>query len=105
MQLGFEIHQQLKKDTLKDVDFNGTKFFLLNWTSTKQGGYTLFGHQLQRNDGIDPIKREAYKLLEAFCIFGYREFYKKLLCILVFTHQKNYGKESLVPTQILKMFK
>jgi hypothetical protein len=60
---------------------------------------------LQKNDGIDLIKKETFKLLEAFCIFGYREFYKKLLCILVFMNQRVYGKESLVPTQILKMFK
>jgi hypothetical protein len=60
---------------------------------------------LQKNNGIDPIKKEAFKLLEAYCIFGYREFYKNLLCILVFTHQRVYGKESLAPTQILKMFK
>jgi hypothetical protein len=93
-----------KKNTPKDVDFNGTKFFLLNQTSTTQGGYR-FDHQLLKKDGIDPIKKEAFKLLEAFCIFGYREFYKNLLCILVFTHQRVYGKESLVPTQILKMFK
>ncbi len=65
----------------------------------------MFVHQLQKNDGIDPIKREAFKLLEVFCIFGYREFFKNLLCILVVTHQRNYGKQSLVPTQILKMFK
>jgi hypothetical protein len=57
LRLGFEIHQQFKKNTPKDVDFNGTKFFLLNRTSTKQGGYNLFGHQLQKNDGIDPIKK------------------------------------------------
>ncbi len=44
-------------------------------------------------------------MLEAFCIFVYRVFYKNLLCILVFTHQRVYGKESLVPTQTLKMFK
>jgi hypothetical protein len=60
---------------------------------------------LLKKDGIDPIKKEAFKLLEVFCIFGYWEFYKKILCILLFTHQRNYGKESLVPTQILKMFK
>jgi hypothetical protein len=105
LQLGFEIHQQFKTNTPKDVDVNGTKFFLLNKTSTKQGGYTLFAKQLQKNDGIDPIKKESFKLLEAFCIFGFREFYKNLLCILVFTHQRVYGKESLVPMQILKMFK
>ncbi len=80
-------------------------FFLLNWTSTKQGGYILFGHQLQKNNGIDSIKKEAFKLLEAFCIFGYWEFYKKILCILVFMHQRVYGKESLVPMQILKIIK
>jgi hypothetical protein len=60
---------------------------------------------LLNKGGIDPIKKEAFKLLEAFCIFGYWEFYKNLLCILVFTHQRNYGKESLVPTQTLKLFK
>jgi hypothetical protein len=27
LQLGFEIHLQFKKNTPKDVDFNGTKFF------------------------------------------------------------------------------
>jgi hypothetical protein len=36
----------------------------------------LFAKQLQKNNGIDPIKKEAFKLLEAFCIFGYREIYK-----------------------------
>ncbi len=86
--LGFEIHQQFKTNTPKDIDVNGTKFFLLNRTSTKQGGYTLFANQLQKNNWIDLIKKEAFKLLEAFCIFGYWEFYKKLLCILVFTHQR-----------------
>jgi hypothetical protein len=45
LQLGFEIHQQFKTNTPKDVDVNGTKFFLLNQTSTTQGGYR-FDHQL-----------------------------------------------------------
>jgi hypothetical protein len=65
----------------------------------------LFGHLLQKNNGINPIKKEEFNLLEAFCLFVYQEFYKKLLRILVFTHQRVYGKESLVPTQFLKMFK
>ncbi len=104
LQLWFEIHHQFKENTPKDIDVNGTKFFLLNWTSTTQGGYR-FDHQLLKKDGINPIKKEAFKLLQAFCIFGYQEFYKKLLFILLFTHQRNHGKESLVPMQILKMFK
>jgi hypothetical protein len=78
LQLWFEIHQQFKTNTPKDVDFNGTKFLLLNLTSTTQDGYR-FDHQLLKKDGIDPIKKEAFKLLEAFCMFGYREFYKKIL--------------------------
>ncbi len=45
LQLGFEIHQQFKENTPKDIDVNGTKFFLLKQTSTKQGGYTLFADQ------------------------------------------------------------
>jgi hypothetical protein len=60
---------------------------------------------LLKKDGIDQIKKEAFKLLETFCKFVYQEFYKNLLCILVFMHQRVYGKESLVPTQTLKMFK
>jgi hypothetical protein len=104
LRLGFEIHHQFKENTPKDVDGNGTKIFLLNRTSTTQGGYR-FDHQLLKKDGIDPIKKEAFKLLEASCIFGYWEFYKNLLCILFFMHQRVYGKESLVPTQILKLFK
>jgi hypothetical protein len=104
LRLGFEIHQQFKTNTPNDLDFNGTKFFLLNQTSTTQGGYR-FDNQLLKKDRIDPIKKEAFKLIEAFCIFSYREFYKNLLCILDFTHQRNYGKESLVPMQTLKLFK
>ncbi len=60
LRLGFEIHQQFKTNTPKDFDVNETKFILLNRTSTKQGGYTLFANQLQKNDGIDLIKKEAF---------------------------------------------
>ena len=60
LRLGFEIHQQLKENTPKDIDVNGTKFFLLNRTSTKHVEYTLFADQLQKNDGLDLIKKEAF---------------------------------------------
>ncbi len=58
--LGFEIHQQFKENTPKDVDVDGTKFFLLNRTFTTQGGYR-FDHQLLKKDGIDPIKKESFE--------------------------------------------
>ncbi len=104
LRLGFELHQQFQTKTPPKVDLNATKSFVLNQTSTTPGGYR-FDHDLLKKDGIDPIKKEVFKLLEAFCIFGYQEFYKNLLCILVFVHQRVYGKESLVPTQTLKIFK
>ena len=44
LRLGFEIHQQVKTNTPKNIDVNGKKFFLLNQTSTKQGGHTLFAN-------------------------------------------------------------
>ncbi len=91
LRLGFELHQQFQAMTHAKVDLNATKFLLLNQTSTTPGGYR-FDHQLLEKDGIDPIKKEAFKLLEAFCICGYREFHKNLLCLLVFTHQRVYGK-------------
>jgi hypothetical protein len=104
LQLRFELHQQFQIKIPPKVDINATKSFLLNQTSTTPGGYR-FDHDLLKKDGIDQIKKEAFKLLEAFCIFGYRKFYKNLLCILVFTHQRVYGKEALLPTKTLKIFK
>ncbi len=72
LRLGFEIHQQFKTNTPKDVDVNGTKFFLLDQTSTKQGGYTLFANQLQKNNGIDLIKKEAFNPFLPRYTFGAR---------------------------------
>ncbi len=66
LRLGFEIHQQFKTNTPKDIDVNGTKFFLLNQTSTKQGGSTLFANRLQKNNGIDPIKKKYLNCLRPF---------------------------------------
>jgi hypothetical protein len=43
-------------------------------------------------------------MLEAFFIFGYREFYKKMLCILVKRNKTIYGKNGPVPLNIMKRF-
>jgi hypothetical protein len=29
-------------------------------------------------DEVNPLKKESLMLFEGFCIFGYREFYKKI---------------------------
>jgi hypothetical protein len=47
---------------------------------------TCDGHEFDIDiitDEANPLKKESMMLFEEFCIFGYREFYKKLLCILM----------------------
>ncbi len=51
---------------------------LLNKTNT------CHGHKFDIDiitDEVNLLKKESLLLFESFCIFGYREFYKKMLCI------------------------
>ncbi len=34
-------------------------------------------------DEVNALQKESLMLFEGFCIFGYREFYKKMFCILM----------------------
>jgi hypothetical protein len=43
-------------------------------------------------------------LSKGFCIFGYREFYKKLLCILMKANKTIYGNNGDVPDKLLDIF-
>ncbi len=43
-------------------------------------------------------------MLEAICVFGYREYHKILLCILVKLHEHIYGKKSTTPQKLLELF-
>jgi hypothetical protein len=47
---------------------------------------------------------ECLKSLESLCVFGYREFYKNLLCILVEMQYQIYGKYTPVPKRMMEMF-
>jgi hypothetical protein len=43
-------------------------------------------------------------LFVGFCIFGYREFYKKLLCILMEVNKTIYGINGYVADKLLDIF-
>jgi hypothetical protein len=55
-------------------------------------------------DEVNALQKELSMLFEGFCIFGYREFYKKLLCIFMVVHKTIYGNNGDVPDILLKMF-
>ncbi len=41
-------------------------------------------------DEVNALQKELLMLFEGFCIFGYREFYKNLLCILMEVNKTIY---------------
>jgi hypothetical protein len=43
-------------------------------------------------------------LFEGYCVFDYREFYKKMLCILMEVNQIMYGNNECVPDKLLEIF-
>jgi hypothetical protein len=42
-------------------------------------------------DEVNALQKESLMLFEGFCVFGYREFYKNLLCILMEVNKTMYG--------------
>ena len=55
-------------------------------------------------DVSDGLQKECLKSLESLCVFGYREFYKNLLCILVELHNQIYRKYTPIPKGMMAMF-
>ncbi len=53
---------------------------------------------------VNPLKKELLVLFEGFCIFGYREAYKNLLCILMEVNKTIYGNNGYVPDKLLDIF-
>jgi hypothetical protein len=43
-------------------------------------------------------------LVEGYCIFGFKEFYKKMLCILVEVNKTMYGNNEDVPRILMDIF-
>ncbi len=68
---------------------------------------TCHGHEFDIDiitDEVNPLKKESLMLFEGFCIFGYREFYKNLLCILMIVNKTIYGNNGYVPDKLLDIF-
>ncbi len=88
-------------------DFSGVKgdpkpsISLLNKTNTCDG-YD-FNIDLI-TDEVNALQKESLMLFESFCIFGYREIYKKLFCILMEVNKTIYGNNEDVPDKLLDIF-
>jgi hypothetical protein len=70
----------------------------LNITNTCDG-YD-FNIDIINNDEYNALQKESLMLFEAYCIFGVREFFKSLFCILMEVNKTMYGKNEDVPNKI-----
>ncbi len=88
-------------------DFSGKKedprpsISLLNKTNTFDG--YVFNIDII-TDEFNALQKESLMLFEDFCIFGYRKFYKNLLCILMKANKTIYENNGDVPDILLNMF-
>ncbi len=55
-------------------------------------------------DKVNALQKGLLVLFEGFCIFGYREAYKNLLCILMVVNKTIHGNNGDVPDKLLNMF-
>ena len=84
-----------------------------NYQTTEEalpiGHSILFNKTFQFEQGFlkeesHVVKRENLKSLESLCVFGYREFYKNVLLVLVEMQNKISCKKTPVPKRIMGMF-
>jgi hypothetical protein len=74
---------------------------LLNKTDTFPGyDFTI---KVFENE-VNALQKESLMLLEGYCIFGFCEFYKNLLCILMEVNKTMYGNNEDVPDKLLDIF-
>ncbi len=88
-------------------DFSGEKVRLEPSTSLLNKTNTCDGHDFNIDvftDEVNALQEESLLLFEGFCIFGYREFYKNLFCILMVVNKTIYGSNGGVPDILLNMF-
>jgi hypothetical protein len=76
-------------------------------THTLNKTNTLNGYDFTINvfeDEFNSLQKESLMLFEAYCVFGYREFHKNLLCILMKVNKTMYGNNECVPDKLLGIF-
>ena len=74
---------------------------LLNKTDTCDG--YVFNIDVS-TDEVNALQKKLLVLFEVFCIFGYREAYKNLPCILMVVNKTIYGNNGDVLYILLDMF-
>jgi hypothetical protein len=88
-------------------DFSGEKGRLEPSTSLLNKTDTCDGHDFNIDvftDEVNALQKESLVLFEGFCIFGYREFDKNLLCILMEVNKTIYGNNGDVLDILLNLF-
>jgi hypothetical protein len=101
------LFEDLFKAITLQRDFSGEKVRLEPSTSLLNKTNTCDGHDFNIDvftDEVNALQKESLVLFEGFCIFDYREFYKKLLCILMVVNKTIYGNNGDVPDILLNMF-
>ncbi len=88
-------------------EFSGKKEVPQPSISLLNNTITCHGHEFDIDiitDEVNSLKKESLMVFEGFCIFGYREFYKNLLCILMEVNKTIYGNNGYVPDKLLDIF-
>ncbi len=88
-------------------NFSGEKVRLEPSTSLLNKTNTCDGHNFNIGiftDEVNALQKELLVLFEGFCLFGYREFYKNLLCILMVVNKTIHGNNGDVSDILLNMF-
>ncbi len=88
-------------------EFSGEKVRFEPLTSLLNKTNTCDGHGFNIDvltDEVNALQKESLVLFEVFCIFGYREVWKILLCILMIVNKTLYENNGDVPDIFLNMF-
>jgi hypothetical protein len=88
-------------------EFSGKKVRLEPSTSLLNQTGSLNGYVFNIDvltDEVNALQKELLVLFEGFCIFGYREAYKNLLCILMVVNKTIYENNGDVSDKLLNMF-
>jgi hypothetical protein len=91
-----ELIEMAKKEKKSEVPFPSGHSILFNQTFEFEKGFF--------ENFVNVHQKECLKTFQSLCVFGYREFYKNLLCILVEMHHQIYSKKTPVPKRIMDMF-
>jgi hypothetical protein len=72
----------------------------LNKTNTCDGDD--FNIDIINNDEYNALQKESLILVEGFCIFGFREFFKNFFCLLMEVNKTMYGNNEDAPKKLFE---